>query len=184
MGDIWEEIYHHGIKGQEWGERNGPPYPLDRNAKRQEAKKRRAAERVKRQAAKKRKRMKRAQERIEKSEAKKAEKEKEKNEKAKRDRARYLMSAKETYRHRHEFSAEEIQEAMKRFQWEKTLRELSQSEMEAGVKAINSVLNYGESGIRGWNMIARVANGIAKDEEFLPLIQPPPSGKKDKGKKS
>ena len=22
------EIYHHGIKGQKWGERNGPPYPL------------------------------------------------------------------------------------------------------------------------------------------------------------
>lgn len=23
------ELYHHGIKGQKWGERNGPPYPLD-----------------------------------------------------------------------------------------------------------------------------------------------------------
>lgn len=22
------ELYHHGIKGQKWGERNGPPYPL------------------------------------------------------------------------------------------------------------------------------------------------------------
>lgn len=22
------EIYHHGIRGQKWGERNGPPYPL------------------------------------------------------------------------------------------------------------------------------------------------------------
>lgn len=22
------ELYHHGIKGQRWGERNGPPYPL------------------------------------------------------------------------------------------------------------------------------------------------------------
>ena len=24
-----DELYHHGIKGQEWGVRNGPPYPLD-----------------------------------------------------------------------------------------------------------------------------------------------------------
>lgn len=24
------ELYHHGIKGQEWGVRNGPPYPLNR----------------------------------------------------------------------------------------------------------------------------------------------------------
>ena len=23
------ELYHHGIKGQKWGIRNGPPYPLD-----------------------------------------------------------------------------------------------------------------------------------------------------------
>ena len=23
------ELYHHGIKGQKWGKRNGPPYPLD-----------------------------------------------------------------------------------------------------------------------------------------------------------
>ena len=23
------ELYHHGIKGQKWGEQNGPPYPLD-----------------------------------------------------------------------------------------------------------------------------------------------------------
>lgn len=24
------ELYHHGIKGQHWGVKNGPPYPLDR----------------------------------------------------------------------------------------------------------------------------------------------------------
>lgn len=29
------ELYHHGIKGQEWGVKNGPPYPLDRATKRE-----------------------------------------------------------------------------------------------------------------------------------------------------
>lgn len=24
------ELCHHGVKGQEWGVQNGPPYPLDR----------------------------------------------------------------------------------------------------------------------------------------------------------
>ena len=22
-------LIHHGVKGQKWGEKNGPPYPLD-----------------------------------------------------------------------------------------------------------------------------------------------------------
>ena len=25
----FSELYHHGIKGQSWGDKNGPPYPLD-----------------------------------------------------------------------------------------------------------------------------------------------------------
>ena len=24
-----DELYHHGIKGQQWDVRNGPPYPID-----------------------------------------------------------------------------------------------------------------------------------------------------------
>lgn len=35
------ELYHHGVTGQKWGKRNGPPYPLDDNAKVQASKKRR-----------------------------------------------------------------------------------------------------------------------------------------------
>ena len=33
------ELKHHGVKGQKWGERNGPPYPLDYNAHSAEEKK-------------------------------------------------------------------------------------------------------------------------------------------------
>lgn len=28
-----DELCHHGVKGQKWGVRNGPPYPLERNDK-------------------------------------------------------------------------------------------------------------------------------------------------------
>ena len=27
------ELFHHGIKGQKWGVRNGPPYPLEKSSK-------------------------------------------------------------------------------------------------------------------------------------------------------
>jgi len=33
-----EELKHHGIKGQQWGERNGPPYPLDEKGQKKFAK--------------------------------------------------------------------------------------------------------------------------------------------------
>lgn len=30
------ELQHHGIEGQRWGVKNGPPYPLERTKKMQE----------------------------------------------------------------------------------------------------------------------------------------------------
>ena len=33
------ELYHYGIKGQHWGQRNGPPYPLSSTQKSSEEKK-------------------------------------------------------------------------------------------------------------------------------------------------
>lgn len=30
-----DELWHHGIEGQKWGKRNGPPYPLDQGQKSQ-----------------------------------------------------------------------------------------------------------------------------------------------------
>lgn len=38
--DYWDYLCHHGVKGQEWGVRNGPPYPLERSKKEARAYKR------------------------------------------------------------------------------------------------------------------------------------------------
>lgn len=34
--EVWrEELYHYGVKGQEWGVQNGPPYPLSDRTRKQ-----------------------------------------------------------------------------------------------------------------------------------------------------
>ena len=57
-----DELYHHGVDGQRWGIKHGPPYPLDRSAARQEAKKRKARRKNMIKINKKRKKSKQAAE--------------------------------------------------------------------------------------------------------------------------
>lgn len=30
---MYNELYHHGVEGQKWGVKNGPPYPIEKNIK-------------------------------------------------------------------------------------------------------------------------------------------------------
>lgn len=74
-----EELYHHGVLGMSWGDRNGPPYPLSGSAKkiaRAEAKKKveqqKRLEKMRKMAAKKRKQLAKAEKEQQKINKKKA----------------------------------------------------------------------------------------------------------------
>lgn len=47
------ELYHHGVTGQKWGRRHGPPYPLDDDGKVQATRKRKAIRSAKKESEKK-----------------------------------------------------------------------------------------------------------------------------------
>lgn len=48
------ELYHHGIEGQKWGIRNGPPYPLDGDSRKERKAARKAEKEAKKEEKKRR----------------------------------------------------------------------------------------------------------------------------------
>lgn len=158
---IDEYFEHHGVKDQTWGVKRGPPYPLDSNKSAQAKKKKQAAAR---KAAKKKARK-------EKVEAlKKAAKEK-----RRRD---ILNDPAKLYKHRREFSQEEINNALKQFEWEKKLNDLSVSKLEAGRKKADAVLGYLNDAMTGYNQLARVFNTFVEGVELPYLANVEPKKKK------
>lgn len=179
IDDILE---HHGVDGQKWGVKHGPPYPLDRNAKRQARKAERA------EAAKKKKRAKAL---------KKARKTKQKNQEAKRkeegakkkaeERAVKERNKRETlykraspaklYRNRQIIANKaEIQDVLDRFDWEQKIQQYSATRLENTAKKAASLIKLMGSGVGGYNIIAGVYNSWFPDEKPLPHIN---TGKPD-----
>lgn len=182
---FWGELYHHGVDGQKWGVKHGPPYPLEDNPRDQAQKKKEAAAaKARKRIERKKKRIKKAKARIEKKEAKRKAKtekrEREEKERFEKEKQKILKSPKETYKYRNQFTNEELQAAIKRFEFEQKINSLSESQMKSGLNYVNTALNYAEAGIRGWNMVARVANGLSSSQLDLPYIGPPKVEQKDK----
>lgn len=165
-------IEHHGIKNQRWGVTHGPPYPLDRGVS----------------AAIKRKfRKKTPEERAEVREVKKAKREEKKQERKKKERQKILEDPSKLYKNRKKFTKQEIDDAMKTFEWEKKLKNYSNDKLEAGNKMFSSYVNKVQHGISAWNNIARIFNSFADRNENgdfrMPFIMNLPSNKELEEKK-
>lgn len=119
--------------------------------------------------------------RAEKRQAKKAAEEQKRREQILRD-------PKQLYKYRNQFTREEIDEAMKTFEWEKRLRsyvtdknESSVKAMEQGKRIVQAATGVISGGIGAYNQTARIVNTF-KDGKKVPYIEAIPGPKKDEKK--
>lgn len=142
------DLYHHGIKGMKWGVRRtkaelGYPESSPRKKTPLNSKK-------KQQHKKLRELSKIEQERI------------------KNKRKEILNSPSKLYKYRDQFTEQEIKDAIKRFETNKRLSELSNYEVNAGKRYVENVVGYVETGIKVYNTLTKVnkiVKGTYKEED-------------------
>ena len=167
LANYRESLEHDGVKGMEWGKHKfgkfqyharyaagiSPPNKKKRFRDRQaDAAKKRAAEKAAKEKAK-----------AEKKEAAtkaKAEKEAARKEKERQD---ILKSPTKLYKHRDEFTYDEIKKAMDKFKWEKELAGYSKDDLKRGADFIQTLTDYGNRAVNLYNVAARVVNSVAGD---------------------
>ena len=163
------ELYHHGRLHQQWGVRNGPPYPLTRAT-------------VQRAYIKKRKRgisgiieshrEKKAAEAAKEEAARKAIAEKEKDHHdADKERVLREGSAIEVSRYANELSNKELQEVVNRIKNRNELAKYTQQELDQGWKNIDSIMkkignikDWTKTGVELWEQLDK-AMKLLNDEK-------------------
>lgn len=162
-----EALEHHGRKGQKWyqhifgKEQSHAKYAEGQPSSSKKTKKtfrERMAE-----SAEKRKSEKEAKDKI------KAEKQAAKKE---AERKKILKNPTQLYKHRDEFTYDEIKKAMDRFEWEKKLNTYSKEQLNRGAEFIKTLNTYASNGVNLYNTAARIVNSLTGDgtKNTLPFI--------------
>lgn len=144
-------LVHHGIDGQKWGRRNGPPYPLLRNA----AGQLRARAQAKRKARTEAKATKIAEAKARQRESTK----------------KYLRDNPEKlYKRRNELTKDEIDEIIKQIEWDRRVKDISAAEhqrnMEKLTKGLHTVADVTSDAYRIYNNFNNVRKAVkARKEE-------------------
>lgn len=166
LSDYRDSLEHYGVKGMRWGvrkeaERSGRS--RKKRASFSEAMRKRRQQRAKNRVA-------RLKARSEKQAAEAKAKAEKKELAAKKKRQSILNNPTQLYKHRREFTADEIQNAMKQFEWEKKLSDYSKNDLKNGAEFINTMFQYANNGINLYNAAARIANSVSEDSS-LPIIK-------------
>lgn len=169
-----EYLEHYGVKGMKWGVRN----EREKTGRRTSAKKKAAIQNrlsiLERRKKKRQQKAKEAEKKRQTVSAKKAE----------ARRTNILRSPTKLYKNRYDFTQDEINSALKQFEWESKLRDYSQKELQAGKRYIDNAFQYTVATINLYNQAARVVNSFNLSEKPWTYIEDIKKSKKDdKGKK-
>lgn len=103
--------------------------------------------------------------------------------KAEKRRKEILNNPSKLYKHRKEFSKAEIDEAMKQFEWEKKLKQLSVDDVRLGAEKAQQYLNLAGKVVGGYNLTAQIYNTFKDPSaKALPYIEKKEEKKDDKKK--
>ncbi len=178
------ELYHHGILGQRWGERNGPPYPL-RGGMHADLEMGRAKKKVGTLSGyfKDKKLKKQRAAALEKARAtraaniKRAEEEKTRAEQ--KEKVLSSGSASDLMQYKGELSADEIRRAIDRIDMERKLASYSQQEIkttadkfEDVMKKVDRAADWAQRGIKFYNVVSKVVNAYNEEDVLPPILDP------------
>lgn len=165
-------LEHHGVKGQSWGKKNGPPYPLDRGkdgrvTKTQKKKKQGLVARIKANRQKKAKAKEKAEQ------AKKKAKEAEANMSKDELREKLLKSTDPKFiaKHMDLLETREIQDRINRINTEKNLKDLtvdksSKKKVENGMQWIKNVSTIADTTSKAAKAYNDVLEASGKKEKL------------------
>lgn len=179
LSDYRDSLEHYGVPGMKWGIRKKKESSGKRRKKRtfsekvQARRTQRAKNRVARAKARAEKQASEAKKKAEKAAAKKEKRRKE-----------ILNNPTSLYKHRKEFTAQEIQQAMQQFEWERKLSSYSREQLNNGAEFINTMFKYANNSINLYNAAARIANSFGEDGTMPYIKQISGADKKDEKKKN
>lgn len=170
-----EYLEHHGVKGMRWGVRKERERKGD-GTSRSGNKKEKVKSRMTFLQRRKQARIKKQREEAKKKKEAAAKKEAER-------RQKILRSPTKLYKHRYEFSQDDINNALKNFKWEAELQSYSQKQMDQGKKYIDTAFQYANTSINLYNTAARVVNSFNLADKPWPYVEPAKTKKDDDNKR-
>lgn len=169
LSNYRDSLEHHGVQGMKWGVRKDRQHLSNIGSKKASSPKQSWKDR-------------RAKQKKE-DEKKKAALDKAKKEQRRRD---ILNDPKKLYKHRKEYSYDEIKKAIEQFKWERELKGYSESTLKKGADFAKDIVSLMSNSINVYNQAARIVNSLYEGnngKNKLPFIANNISDEKNKKKK-